>query len=73
VTIIISLLDLKKKYGDTWNWYDSEKNGLPNYKMRCKQVPCSRETINAIKDYQKLDPLPSIPTPTQIDEYLFFI
>jgi hypothetical protein len=63
VTTIRALYDWMKKYGDTWNWYDSETSILPNCKKRRKKVPFSRETITAIKDSQKLDPLPSIFPP----------
>jgi hypothetical protein len=73
VTTIRALFDWMKKYRDTWNWYDSKTRRLPKCKMRCKHVSCSRVTKDAIKDSKKLHPLPSIPPPTQIDEYLFLI
>jgi hypothetical protein len=60
---IRELFNWMKKYGDTWNCYDSETSILPNCKTRRKQVPCSRATKVAIKDSKKLDPLPSIFPP----------
>lgn len=62
-----------KEYEDSWDWYDSKTSKLPNYKMRCKEVPCSRVTINNYHDaFQKLNPLPSIFSPAMIGKYLFF-
>ena len=63
VTTIRALFDWTKKYGDTWNWYETKTRGLPNCKTIHKQVPCSRVSITAIKDSKKIDPLPSIFPP----------
>jgi hypothetical protein len=52
---IRALFDWTKKYDDTWNWYDSETSGLPNFKHEMQTCAMFKgDKIASIKDSKKL-------------------